>query len=115
MGSSRRWIGDSSEVSLLKLWLLELWRRFGGYGEPHWLAVYSAAPSSPDSARLSGGVLKMPITRSGSRGARSGGRSGDASPSAVEALESAGEDVAGDLYGYQESLRLSCADARGGV
>jgi hypothetical protein len=32
---SRRWMGESSDSSLLKLWLLELWlRRWGGYGEP---------------------------------------------------------------------------------
>lgn len=56
------------------------------------MAPYSEAPSS-DSARLSGGVLKIPRTRSGSLGACKGGSSGDASPSAVEALESAGDAV----------------------
>ena len=114
--SSRRWIGESSEASLLKLWPLELReRRSAGYGEPQGFARERPELGSSGSAELSGGVLSSPRTRSGSLGARRGGSSGDASPSAVEALESAGDAVFGDLYGSQESSRRSRADARGGV
>ena len=116
VGSSRRWMGESSDASLLRLWLLELReRRLGGYGEPQGFAPSGATPVSSDPAGLSGGVLRRPRTRSGSLGAGRGGSSGDASPSAVEALESAGDEV-GDLYVSQEwASRLWRAGARGGV
>lgn len=116
VGSSRRWIGESSDASLLRLWLLELReRRLGGYGEPQGFSPSCATPVSSDPAGLSGGVLSRPRTRSGSLGAGRGGSSGDASPSAVEALESAGDEV-GDLYESQGwASRPSRAGARGGV
>ena len=105
--SSKWWIGEPSEGSLLKLWL----RRCDGYGEPHCVASYC-----PSSAELPGGVLSSPAIRSGSRGAGRGGSSGDASPSAVEALERACEDP-GDCECCRTQVILdpSRADARGGV
>lgn len=53
----------------------------------------SLLSSSPDLSAAGGGVLKRPRTRSGNLGTGRGGSTGDASPSAVEALERAGDDA----------------------
>ena len=82
----RWWIGESSDSSLLKLRrrrLASVW----GYGEPQ-LAV----PNSPASG---GGVRSNSATRPGRTGAGSGGSAGDdsmsSSPSAVDAVDRAGD------------------------
>lgn len=102
-------MGDSSDASLLALWLSL--RRCGGYGEPQWKALLCSLSSL---AEFGDGVLSNPATRSGSLGGGSGGISGDASPSAVDAEERAG-DAGEDWCRSREPLRRSCADARGGV
>jgi hypothetical protein len=83
-----------------------------GYGEPQLAVPKRFSSTLPEG----GGVLRRPRTRSGRDGAGKGGRAGEEPksswPSAVDAVEKAGELGAGDRD--RGSLVPSCASAAGG-
>lgn len=111
VSSSRRWIGEPSDCSLpgLSRWRLASSDR--GYGLPQLAVTYWL--SSRGSWR-DGGVLNNSRALCGSRGACKLGTNGDeASPSAVDAVERAG-DLGGDWLDGRGCRRPSCAAARGG-
>lgn len=110
VSSSRRWIVELSDGSLLGLRRRKLASSDLGYGLPQLAVTYWTSSASPE---LDGGVFRNSAARSGSRGVgRLGTNGDDASPSAVDAVERAGE-VGGDRLG-REDRKPSCAKARGG-
>jgi hypothetical protein len=111
VSSSRRCMGESSDGSLPGLWPWRLASSDLGYGLPQLAVTYWL--SSCESWR-GGGVLSSSRALFGSRGACRLGTNGDnASPSAVDAVERAG-DLGGDWLDARGRRRPSCAAARGG-